>query len=102
MIRNSFSTLRHLRYLVIDEADKLLDHHFNQWLPKLLSAVETDKRALKQDKIRGGQHSSCGLRDTLLNLCSSSERLQLMLKDHGHSKVHVCECLEVEPTGMCS
>ena len=83
-IRHSFCTFRHLRYLVIDEADKLLDHHFNQWLPKILSAVEVDK---KQEKIKTGQKSLTSLRDTLLGQCSTSERLRLMFEDHGNSKV---------------
>ena len=69
---------------MIDEADKLLDHHFNQWLPKILSSVEADK---KQDKTTGGRNSLTSLRDTLLGQCSTPERLQLMLEDGGHSKV---------------
>lgn len=69
---------------MIDEADKLLDHHFNQWLSKILTAVEADK---KQDKIREGHKSLTSLRNTLLGQCATSERLQLMFEDHGHSKV---------------
>jgi superfamily II DNA/RNA helicase len=69
---------------VIDEADKLLDHHFNQWLPKILTAVEDDK---KEVKAGGGQKSLTSLRNTLLSQCATSERLQLMCEDHGHSKV---------------
>ena len=69
---------------MIDEADKLLDHHFNQWLSKILTAVEGDK---KQDKIREGQKSLTRLRNTLLGQCATSERLQLMFEDYGHSKV---------------
>ena len=71
---------------MIDEADKLLDHHFNQWLPKILTAVEDDK---KEDKIRGGQKSLTSLRNTLLRQCTTSERLQLMFEDQGNSKVHM-------------
>ena len=69
---------------MIDEADKLLDHHFNQWLPKILTAVEADK---KEYKIGKGQRSLSGLRDALLSQCSTSERLRLMFEDQGHSKV---------------
>ena len=69
---------------MIDEADKLLDHHFNQWLSKILSSVEADK---KQDKTRGGRNSLTSLRDTLLGQYSTPERLQLMFEDGGHSKV---------------
>ena len=69
---------------MIDEADKLLDHHFNQWLPKILTAVEGDK---EDDKIRGDQKPLTSLRNTLLRQCTTSERLQLMFEDQGHSKV---------------
>lgn len=69
---------------MIDEADKLLDHHFNQWLPKILNAVEGDK---EEDKIRGDQKPLISLRNTLLRQCTTSERLQLMFEDQGHSKV---------------
>ena len=79
--------MRHLRYLVIDEADKLLDHQFNQWLPKILTAVEDDK---KEDKIRGGQKSLMSLRNTLIRQCTTPERLQLMFEDQGDSKVYIC------------
>ena len=84
--RNSFSTLRHLRYLVIDEADKLLDQHFNQWLPKILSSVKTDKTK-RGSSFGGSQRSVSSLRDTMVGLCVSSERLQLMYKDDRRSKV---------------
>ena len=33
-------TLEHLRFLVIDEADRLLGQSFQQWVPTLLSALE--------------------------------------------------------------
>lgn len=33
-------TLEHLRYLVIDEADRLLGQSFQQWVPTLLDALE--------------------------------------------------------------
>ena len=73
---------------MIDEADKLLDHLFNQWLPKILSAVERDKHGLKgQGTMVGKQQSVSGLKDTLIGLCSSPEKLQLMAKDDRNSKV---------------
>lgn len=75
---------------MIDEADKLLDHQFNQWLPKILTAVEDDK---KEDKIRGGQKSLMSLRNTLIRQCTTSERLQLMFEDQGHSKVYIKFCI---------
>ena len=43
--RGWLSSLRSVRFLVIDEADKLLDYHFSYWLPKLLEAVSRDKAA---------------------------------------------------------
>ena len=89
LFRRSFATLRHLRFLVIDEADKLLDHLFNQWLPKILSAVETDKYGLKGHSAMGGrqQQSVIGLRDTLIGLCSFPKNLQLMVENDRYSKV---------------
>jgi len=32
-------TLQHLRYLVIDEADRLMDQSFHNWLPRLLATL---------------------------------------------------------------
>ncbi len=69
----SFSSLGFLRYLVIDEADKLLDYHFNQWLPKLLATVSRDKAAPKGCGFRG-----TSLEETLEGLCLHPERFQLM------------------------
>lgn len=39
-------SLQHLRYLVIDEADRLLAQSFQEWLPRVLSAI---KHPLKHD-----------------------------------------------------
>lgn len=33
-------TLQHLRFLVIDEADRLLSQSFQEWLPRILSAID--------------------------------------------------------------
>ena len=33
-------TLQHLRFLVLDEADRLLGQSYNDWLPRLLAALE--------------------------------------------------------------
>jgi ATP-dependent RNA helicase DDX51/DBP6 len=33
-------TLQHLQFLVIDEADRLLDQNFQDWLPKVLKSAE--------------------------------------------------------------
>ena len=79
---------------MIDEADKLLDHHFNQWLPKILTAVEGDK---EEDKIRGDQKPLTSLRNTLLRQCTTSERLQLMFEDQGHFKVYICNMARLVP-----
>ena len=71
---------------MIDEADKLLDQHFNQWLPKILSSVKTDKTK-GESQFGGGQRSVSSLRDTMVGLCVSSERLHLMYEDDRRSKV---------------
>lgn len=39
-------TMQHLRFLVIDEADRLLSQSFQEWLPRLLAALDP-KQALK-------------------------------------------------------
>lgn len=36
-------TLQHLRYLVIDEADRLLGQSFQEWLPRLLDSLDPKK-----------------------------------------------------------
>jgi ATP-dependent RNA helicase DDX51/DBP6 len=41
-------TLQHLRFLVIDEADRLLSQSFQEWLPRILDAI--DPRAQKQTR----------------------------------------------------
>ncbi|KAI8058526.1 P-loop containing nucleoside triphosphate hydrolase protein [Syncephalis plumigaleata] len=40
-------TLQHLRFLVIDEADRLLDQSFQEWLPRLLDILNTAHRTEK-------------------------------------------------------
>ena len=35
-------SLRHVRFLVIDEADRLLTQSYQDWLPSVLAALETD------------------------------------------------------------
>lgn len=44
-------TLQHLRYLVIDEADRLLNQSFQEWLPKILDALEPP-RAQKEGNVK--------------------------------------------------
>ena len=39
-------TLQHLQWLVIDEADRLLDQSFQDWLPSLLAALDPHKDTL--------------------------------------------------------
>lgn len=70
---SSFPSLEYLRFLVIDEADKLLDYHFNQWLTKLLKAVSSAKTTPSK---RGFDMMS--LERTLQNLCGHPERFQLL------------------------
>lgn len=36
-------TLQHLQFLVLDEADRLLMHSFQDWLPKVLEAVHSSR-----------------------------------------------------------
>ena len=38
-------TLQHLRFLVIDEADRLLGQSFQEWLPRLLDSLDATKDA---------------------------------------------------------
>lgn len=85
--RSSFATLSSLRYLVVDEADKLLDQTFNQWLPKLLVAIATDKSVII-DHFSKGQVL---LENTMIGLCGNAERLKLLrLIDF---KVRASECV---------
>lgn len=49
-------TLQHLRFLVIDEADQLLNHSYNDWLNHILNATRpqsdhsTNPLSFKKDK----------------------------------------------------
>ncbi len=80
----SFASLACLRYLVIDEADKILDYHFNQWLPKLLEAVASDKDAHHGH----GRHRGELLSGSLLSVCSQRDIFRLQKASLGlQSKV---------------
>ena len=72
-LRRSFASLAFLRFLVIDEADKILDYHFNQWLPKLLQALSASKATPPGSKPRAEL-----LGESLLSQCSSHEVFRLM------------------------
>ena len=60
-------TLRHLRYLVVDEADRLLSQRYHDWIPKVLAAAEgtdtvDDPHAASYDDndddvVRGDRHA---------------------------------------------
>ena len=78
---NSFASLGFLRFLVIDEADKLLDYHFNQWLPKLLKAVSHDKTTPK-----GCGSGRRSLAETLQGLCLHPGRFHLMSPHWGNAE----------------
>ena len=86
----SFATLRFLRFLVIDEADKLLAQHFNQWLPKLLKAVSHDKTTI--ERFRSHDKTTpkgCGLgklEETLQGLCVHPQRYLLMKSKNQRQK----------------
>ena len=69
---------------MIDEADKLLDYHFNQWLPKLLAMVSHDKATPK-----GCGYGKTSLEETMQNLCLHPEKFRLMVsrKDRDRSEV---------------
>jgi ATP-dependent RNA helicase DDX51/DBP6 len=50
-------TLQHLRFLVIDEADRLLGQSFQEWLPRVLDSLDPAKDPNMQDtsrSIKGG------------------------------------------------
>ena len=68
--RLSFATLRYLRFLVLDEADKLLSHQFQQWTTKLWHAVSQDRQQ--------GHHGEPSLEEALHGLCTSTSLLQTL------------------------
>jgi len=80
--RLSFVTLRYLRFLVLDEADKLLSHQFQQWMSKLWDAVSQDRER--------GHHGEPSLEETLHGLCTSSSLLH-MLHASPRSQVRVAD-----------
>ena len=52
-------TMQHLQFLVIDEADRLLMHSFQEWLPKVLEAIHQSRegalmRPADSDLVRAG------------------------------------------------
>ena len=80
---------------MVDEADKLLDQTFSQWLPKLMVAIATDKN--EQNVIRGQR----SLENTLIDLCGDVDRLRLLqlMDSRLQCKVCVCVCVCV---GVCA
>lgn len=68
--RLSFATLRYLRFLVLDEADKLLSHQFQQWMTKLWHAVSQYRQQ--------GSRGEPSLEETLHGLCTSTSLLQIL------------------------
>ena len=72
--RASFPTLRYLRFLVVDEADKLLGQQFQQWLTKLLDAVSRDREQQS--------HWERSLEETLHGLCTGSAILRTLHQGH--------------------
>ena len=74
--RSSFATLQCLRFLVIDEADKLLDQRFQEWLPRLLEAVHCES----PPAVGGGGGGGGGgaLASVLYEQCSDPALLRLM------------------------
>ena len=42
--------LKDLKYLVVDEADRLLDQSFQEWLPQLLDTLKTCNKLFEEDK----------------------------------------------------
>lgn len=69
--RMSFPTLRYLRFLVVDEADKLLGQQFQQWLTKLQDAIARDREQQRQS-----------LEETVHGLCTSSAMLHMLHQSH--------------------
>jgi ATP-dependent RNA helicase DDX51/DBP6 len=45
-------TLKYLKWLVVDEADKLLDQSFQQWLDVIMAGLRREKVSLGQERIR--------------------------------------------------
>ncbi|PWN36030.1 DEAD-domain-containing protein [Meira miltonrushii] len=43
-------TLQHLRFLVIDEADRLLSQSFQEWLPRILNAIDPIQSVQEKNK----------------------------------------------------
>jgi hypothetical protein len=78
---------------VIDEADKLLDYHFSQWLPKLLKAVSCDKVSPK-----GFGYDKTSLEETMQGLCLHPEKFRLMAagkERRDHEEVRASKCVDV-------
>jgi len=71
-------TLQHLRFLVIDEADRLLNQSFQDWLHHILTAIHPSDRRLTE---KGSHSSNHGTINTLgqQNQLSDDERLGLGL-----------------------
>ncbi|KDN42503.1 DEAD-domain-containing protein [Tilletiaria anomala UBC 951] len=42
-------TLQHLRFLVLDEADRLLGQSFNEWLPRLMAMLDPRAKQLRKE-----------------------------------------------------
>lgn len=53
-------TLQHLEWLVLDEADRLLDQNFQDWLPRVLQACKSESLVLPTES---SQHDAIGLRE---------------------------------------
>ena len=62
-------TLHHVRFLVIDEADRLLDQSYHDWLSKVLKAAynkQSTSGVIKNDRF--------GVHYKLINQCNLSNR----------------------------
>lgn len=53
-------TLQHLQFLVLDEADRLLMHSFQDWLPKVLEAVHSTREGHLERRADEDSAQVCG------------------------------------------
>lgn len=62
-------TLQHLQFLVLDEADRLLMHSFQDWLPKVLEAVHAHREGRMEASVESNHHemNSLGTIDRALH-----------------------------------
>lgn len=63
-------SLQHLQWLVIDEADRLLDQNFQEWLPKVLSSTEGPGMDPLNDNQISPLHDAISIRENVASIGS--------------------------------